>query len=109
MRTGQLVIVLKKAAADKMERKLLPIEGTVVSIERGNATVMTRRGLFQCSKSAIKKIKPKHPKTLVAAKEAFFNTPSGRELLSLCNGDVMQRNRITAAFEAGWKLAKNSK
>ena len=100
---GQKVIIRKAATKSKQTKRLLPIEGEVLSVEKKEATIITRRGLFQCPIKCVKKAKQKKPKSVQSAESIFFQTPLGRDLLECCR-DPMERNRLEAAFEAGWKM-----
>ena len=106
MKTGDKVIILKKATKDKRERNLFPLEGAILEINRKKALINTRRGLFECHVTCLKKAKAKKPKTLRQASEAFFESPFGRELLKNCSS-VMESNRMRVAFEAGWESRRH--
>lgn len=108
MKTQDKVIILKKATKDKLEKRLFPLEGIILEIKRKIALIQTRRGIFECHISCIKKAKAKKPKTLRQASEAFFETPFGKELLKNSQSRL-ETNRLEAAFQAGWKSRRHKK
>lgn len=108
---GEKVIIRKKAIKDKTERKLFPLEGTILEIEKKGAFVRTQKGFFQCKLKAIKKAKEKQPKTLAQARNAFFETNTLGRVLAKNSTEPMETNRLHAAFDAGWNahMCKNPK